>query len=115
MSNLKGVECMTKILFQIPTITKEVSDEAKHNASFAMLGVVAIIGISALVFLFQHVMVTPGFGESSAFVVYQADKLCQDPGLIVSDKTVADLLHEQQGYRCQHTRQNVWCCYPKHT
>ena len=103
---------MTKLLFQLPKGDFEVTPESKTNAMYAMLGVVAISAIVALVFLFQHVMVAPGFGQASGFVVRNAENLCVDPGLIVVDNAVVDFLREQRSYKCGHTNQDAWCCYP---
>lgn len=108
---------MTKLLFQLPKPDFEVTPESKINASYAMLGVVAITAIISLVFVFQHMMVTPGFGQFGGYVVYPkiaaANDACDFPGgLIVPDNAMANYLKEKQKYRCAHTSQNLWCCYP---
>ena len=109
---------MTKLSFQFPTGKLgdfELSEESKVNASFAMLGVVAIIAIISLVFLFQHVLVAPGFGEAGAYVVYEtvgdAKNACDFPGdVFVPDNTIANFLKEKQGYNCEHKSKGFWCC-----
>ena len=103
---------MTKLLFQFPKGNVELSEESKTNALFAMLGVVAIFAMISLVFLFQLVLVAPGFGEPSGFIVYKASELCDDPGLIVTDNNLVNFLKEKRQYKCSHSDQDAWCCYP---
>lgn len=102
---------MTKLLFQLPTPQALATDESKGNAAHAMLGVVAIIAIVSMVFLFQHIMVVPTFGDGTGFVVYKANELCADPGMIVTDNSIVDYLKERQHFKCAHTTQDAWCCY----
>ena len=104
---------MTKLLFQLPIGQSDASDESHVNALFAMLGVVAIIAIISLVFLFQHVMVTPGFGEAGGFIVYKATQLCSFPNeYIVTDDSLANALRDTRRAKCRHTNQDAWCCAP---
>ena len=108
---------MTKLAFQLPDFTADVTEDSKINASYAMLGVVAITAIVSLVFVFQHMLVTPSFGDTSTgFVISEkAEKQCQEPdGLIVSSKDakLISYLREKQDYSCRHIGQEAWCCYP---
>jgi|SRR3989344_5965106 len=107
---------MTKLLFQLPKIEAEVTANSKINASYAMLGVVAITAIVALVFVFQHMLVTPSFGDSTAYVISEsAASKCQEPeGMLVSNKegNLVNYLREKQDYSCRHIAQEAWCCYP---
>lgn len=107
---------MTKLSFQLPTLTDEATPESKINASYAMLGVVAITAIISLVFVFQHMLVTPSFGDTTAFVISEKSAAqCETPdGLLVSDgeSDLINYLREKQDYSCRHVRQDAWCCYP---
>lgn len=103
---------MTKLSFQLPLGSLDVTDESKKNAMFAMLGVVAIVAIISLVFLFQHVMVAPNFG--TGFQIVNVQKWCSAPkGLVVTDADVMNALHENRGFKCRHAPdQDAWCCFP---
>ena len=107
---------MTKLSFQLPALNTEVDEHSKKNASYAMLGVVAITAIVSLVFVFQHMLVTPSFGDSTAFVISEKiSSQCETPdGLLVQSKDAAlvNYLREKQGYSCAHLGQEAWCCYP---
>lgn len=107
---------MTKLLFQLPKLSEELTEDSKINASFALLGVVAITAIISLVFLFQHVLVASAFGDASAFAVFEtvenANTLCAHPAMIVPDASVVDYLEGQRDFKCRSTKQGVWCCFP---
>lgn len=101
---------MTKLSFQLPLGSLDVTDESKKNAMFAMLGVVAIVAIISLVFLFQHVMVVPNFG--TGFQVVNVEKWCSFPGLVVTDDDFVNTLREKMDYKCSHAPdQDAWCCF----
>ena len=108
---------MTKLSFQLPKFNAELpmTEESKINASYAMLGVVAISSIVAMVFLFQHMLVVPGATELGGFVIYpkviDADKVCDYPQeVFVPDSKIVNAWEENQGYKCSHVNKKGWCC-----